>query len=135
MSAEYKWPFRPDHITNDGESFPEDNALRKLTGQGIIPNGYMQGEQTSICATLNYPTFIIEFSPTGEPVRTESALLAFNICSVCMRFREFAGAGYCKQSDSVHAKLFQGCTQNDLAGIESHTHNRRAQPALPANLE
>jgi len=74
----------------------------------------MQGEQTSICAALNNPTLIIEFSPDGDPIRTESQLLVFEICRACRRLRELAGRSYCEQADAVHASLFKGCTRGNL---------------------
>ena len=78
-----KWPFRPDHITNDGEKAPKDSPLMKLLGDGIISNEHLQGIETAICAKLRYPTTIMEFAPERKgkaaekvvPVRTDSPLM------------------------------------------------------------
>ena len=73
-----KWPFRPEHITNDGETIGEDDGnstgsqLKKLSGAGIIPNRYLVLLQTYISQKYGRPTVIIEFSPQGEPVTTHS---------------------------------------------------------------
>ena len=58
-----RWPFRPIHITNDGEQAGQGSPIRKLAGPGIIANSHLQGIQSAICHGLRYPTTIIEFSP------------------------------------------------------------------------
>ena len=119
-----RWPFRPIHITNDGQQAPEGSPLRRLTGPGIIANTYLQGIQSAICHNLGYPTTIIEFSPDGEPVRTDSPLLAYQMVPAYRRFwdctsRLSAGGdqkgGYlCRKSDACHARLLWGLRASEL---------------------
>jgi hypothetical protein len=86
--------------------------LRRLTGTGIIPNEYLQGIQTTMSAELKNPTTIIEFAPGGEPVRTDSRLLIFNLHGACRKFREYTD-GFCLDCDNHHACLFQGLRSNN----------------------
>lgn len=109
-----KWPFKPQQITNDGEK-SSDLELNKLTGEGIISNEYLQGIQTYICAKLGYPTTIVEFSPEGNPIRTDSTLLIYELHPPCLRFQECTGHQYCYDSDKVHALLFRGLNKTNIA--------------------
>jgi signal transduction histidine kinase len=108
------WPFVPVHITNDGEDQEERSQLHKLTGIGIINNEYLQGIQTEICANVENPTTLIEFTSDGEPVRTDSSLLAHQLRPPCKVFRECTKDVYCLQSDRCHAMKVQGLTRRDL---------------------
>ena len=110
-----KWPFRPDHITNDGPSFPAPSSLRKLTGQGIIPNRFLNGVGSAICAAIEGPLTIIEFAPDGTQVRTDPAILALAMGAPCSKFRECGGSRYCLKCDCVHAGLLRGLTRKDFA--------------------
>jgi signal transduction histidine kinase len=106
-----KWPFRPLHITNDGETSKDPN-LRKLTGEGIISNAHLQGLQTQVCAVLQNPTTIVEFSPHGEPVRTDSRLLYFSMHPPCRLFRDLTCDKWCLRCDNKQALLFSGLGGN-----------------------
>ncbi len=108
------WPFRPDHITNDGPEWDE-RELNKLTGEGVIPNEYLEGIQTSICANLAHPTAIIEFSPEGVPVRTDSRLLVYALHPPCSTFREHTDHKYCYECDDNHALLFRSLNRSNIA--------------------
>jgi signal transduction histidine kinase len=115
-----RWPFRPIHITNDGEQAPETSPLRKLTGHGIIANNYLQGIQSAICHSLALPTTIIEYSPDGEPVRTDSPLLSFQMQPGCRALRAHTlgadgeEACLCKKCDACHAGVFAGLRASEL---------------------
>ena len=111
------WPFRPRHITCDGDSPQRDQPTRALlTGPGIITNGHLQGIQSLICHNLKYPTTILEFSPAGIPVRTDSPFLNYQTQPACGEFRRHcvhgtsgnleSDAKLCKASDICHAQLF-----------------------------
>ena len=108
-----KWPLKPDHITNDGERH-EDSPLRKLTGVGIISNEYLQGIETSMCANIENPTTIVEFSPSGEPVRTDSRLLYLATHPPCGLFQKCTHHELCLDCDYRHASLLRGLTREDL---------------------
>jgi len=129
-----KWPFKPDHITNDGPlANPYDvkslkfgsisdeylqttrkrrENLKKLTGTGIISNDHLEGLQTTICANLGNPTTVIEFSPEGETVRTDSRLLFFSMHAPCRVFRNY-DEGPCLECDNCHARLFHKLSRGD----------------------
>ena len=109
------WPFRPQHITNDGET--EKGDLRQLTGEGIISNEYLRGIQTSICAELENPTTIIEFSPDGTCVRTDSQLLIYSLHAACRCFREKTEAKFCEFCDTQYASLFRGLRKSDIPNV------------------
>lgn len=122
----YKWPFKPDHITIDGEtvnvqenikygSISEEylytlkkriKSLRKLTGIGIIHNAHLDSLQTIICANLGNPTTIVEFSLLGEAIRTDSKLLFFSMHEPCKILRKHTDEELCLNCDEHHAKLF-----------------------------
>lgn len=144
-----KWPFRPDHITNDGpalyeKTFPKGNnytacknshdrnrngsaitataleyerikQLKRLDGQGIISNKYLQGLQTMICANLENPTTVIEFPPDGKstPVRTDSRLLIFNLHGACRIFRKYTES-FCLNCDNAYANLYRGLNSQNI---------------------
>jgi len=124
------WPFQPHHITNDGASIP---GKERLNGEGIVSNKFMHGLQTAICAAIENPTTIIEFSPdeTLPPqeacVRTDSKLLFYEMRPTCARFRENTSAQCCYRSDDIHALLFRGLKRSSL--IEKATQ-RAAEDAL-----
>jgi signal transduction histidine kinase len=113
-----RWPFRPVHITNDGELAGQSSELRMLTGEGVISNEWLQGIQSQISEVLDYPTTVIEFSPHGLPVKTNSPLLRSKLRGPCKAFRDISKAlGYpdahlCMQSDELHAKLFFGLNRS-----------------------
>ena len=118
------WPFRPLHITNDGEKSRVGSPLRKLTGPGIISNNYLAAFQTEIAHSIDRPTTLIEFSPSGEPIRTDSPLLTFRIHPACSLFRVFSSSHLssgelcsgciCINSDARHARFFYGQTQAQI---------------------
>ena len=119
MAKLTKWPFRPIHITNDGEKAPLGSPLRQLTSEGIISNAHLRGLETTMCANLGYPNTIIEFSPEGEPVRTDSPLLdaaqpPFGLHPPCKILRKRAGKKWCYECDNIHALLFHGITKSNL---------------------
>lgn len=131
------WPFRPDHITNDGHEYPPDSPLNKLTGGGIISNTHMQGMQTSICATLQNPTTIIEFAADGSPVRTDSQLLFFTLHPPCLKFRVCTEHRWCYCCDNAHALLFRGLDKENVvsegrirAGSNAEIAQYRQDPEL-----
>lgn len=111
-----QWPFRPIHITNDGEESRERPDLKKLIGPGIISNNYLAAFQSEICSSIDRATTLIEFSPSGDPIRTDSPILAYKIHPVCRLLREFDPCVsspkefnegcQCKDSDAHHALLF-----------------------------
>lgn len=133
---EEKWPFNPEHITNDGPSARPDEVeslkfsslppeylqtirerrenLKKLTGLGIITNAYLEGLQTTICANLGNPTTIIEFSPEGDPVRTDSRLLYNAMHEPCTLFRNGTNEQVCLECDNCYAKLFYKLRRDEL---------------------
>ncbi len=98
------WPFRPEHITNDGEK--HGGELAKLTGPGVITNEHLQGIQTRISAYLDCPTTMIEFSPEGEPVCSDLKLLDFALHPICKIFRECTSNKFCHDSHNTYAELF-----------------------------
>ncbi len=123
-----RWPFFPDHITKDGPLAKPDDIeslkygslsqeylqtikkrrenLKKLTGIGIISNAYLEGLQTTICVNLGNPTTVIEFSPEGEPVRTDSKILSFSMHDPCKIFRCYTDEKICLECDNNYALLF-----------------------------
>jgi len=110
----HSWPFRPDHITNNGEYYDDRPILKKLNGIGIITNEHLRGIQTSMCANLGNPTTVIEFSPLDVPIRTDSRLLVHDLHPPCRLFREHTSHRYCYLCDNAHAKLFHGLTEYDI---------------------
>ena len=110
-ATESKWPYRPVHITNDGERC--ERHLKKLTGMGIIPNEHLQGIQTSICARVKNPITIIEFSPNGECVRNDSNLAIFSFNPVCRLLRSIGSEWYWR-NDVIHASLSRGLNKENL---------------------
>ena len=111
------WPFRPNHITNDGGPQARRAELRTLVGTGIIPNRYLQGHATSISNILQEPTTIMEFplAPEGKPVRTDSRSPRFGHHPHCSAFRQETGSVFCDESDMVHAALFRGGVRKRLS--------------------
>jgi len=116
--SEGKWPYRAIHITNDGEACakknPERSDLGKLTGVGIISNKHLQGIQKSICAKLENPTTIVEFSPEGEFVRNDSRLLVFGLHPACTIFRRYTAGEECLRCDKAHAFLIYDLKKDNL---------------------
>lgn len=122
-ASDSKWPYRPIHITNDGEkcplSHPRREDLCRLTGVGIIPNEHLQGIETTLCADLMYPTTIIEFPPNSNPVRTDSPLLEmvetpFGLPPPCRILRREIDNKYCQECYNEHALLFKGLAETNL---------------------
>ena len=133
--SDNNWPFNPDHITNDGPFAKPDDVeslkfsflsdqyrktskrhrekLKKLTGTGIISNAYLEGLQTTICANLGNPTTFVEFSPNGDPVRTDSRLLPSSMHEPCKLFRYYTDEKLCLECDNWYAKLFYRLSLND----------------------
>ncbi len=111
---EGRWPFTPDHITNDGARAPAGSPLRKLAGTGIITNEHLQGIQTVIATDLKIPTTMIEFSPICEPVRTDSRALGIVIRPPSKRFRDVTGARDIDARDNDHALLFCHATRSNI---------------------
>ncbi len=113
---EADWPFRPVHITYDGE-VSANKDLRKLNGIGIISNEYVKGLQTSISADTERPTLIVEFPPDPEakPVHTDSPLRAhYGIRPACRMLRNNTGCKLCHKCDDIHALLFRGQRKSNL---------------------
>lgn len=111
-----KWPYRPDHITNDGEKY-EGEDLSRLDGVGIISNEYIKGLQTSISGDLGYPTLIVEFSPDpkGKPVRTDSKLIVpYGKRPACKELQICTEIKLCNECDNIHALLFRGLNRSNL---------------------
>ena len=114
------WPFRPKHITCDGGENCLDPNLRPLTGTGIIANSYLQGLQSKICHALDHATVILEFSPNGEAVYTDSPLLSYRARGSCSFFRKCNVVGIsdpeteCRQCDALHARLFYDLTREQI---------------------
>jgi signal transduction histidine kinase len=124
-----RWPIIPDHITNDGEG-STNPELKLLTGVGIISNKQLQGLQSSICINLGNPTTIIEFSPDGKPVRTDSQSLDYFLHPSCRKFRGLTGVKYCYKCDDTHALLFHGLSK---ANLEAEISSRLANsPSIQA---
>jgi len=119
MAKLHKWPFRPVHITNDGEDYPDKSTL---TGEGVLPNKLMNVHQTAMCVELGQATTLIEFAPCAGRtplenricVRTDSPLLESRISPVCGQFREWTKNKCCHQCDAVHARLLSGLTRGDV---------------------
>lgn len=155
MSKE-KWPFKPVHITNDGpDANPYDvkslkyaslsheylqtirkrrENLKKLTGTGIITNDYLESLQTTICANLGNPTTVVEFSPNGEPVRTDSRLLFFSMHAPCRIFRKYTDEGACLECDNIYAKLFYELSLgNDL--VNQFRKRLKGNSFISSNIE
>ena len=141
-----KWPFKPDHITNDGETVNVDDiqslkfgsisdgylstlkkrqiSLKQLTGVGIIPNAHLEGIQTMLSANLGIYTAILEFSPEGTPVRTDSKLMFYSMHEPCKILRNYTDEHLCLKCDQCHAKLFYGLMRCDVdAEIEKRIFN------------
>jgi len=131
MKAEVaQWPFRPIHITNDGETIedPHRPDLDKLKGLGIISNEHLRGIETTMCANLQKPTTLIEFPPPGEAVeavRTDSPLLdatppPCGLLPTCKLLRDIEINGEkckcCHDCDIVHASLLKGLKIGEITG-------------------
>ena len=115
-ASESKWPYRPAHITNDGENSKQQN-MNTLVGVGIISNEYVQGLQNSISGDLGYPTLIVEFPPTskGKPVHTDSKLRApYGIRPACGELRDYTNCKLCHECDDIHALLFRSLNKSNL---------------------
>ncbi|MCX6345157.1 MAG: hypothetical protein NT018_08780 [Armatimonadetes bacterium] len=68
-----KWPFRPVHLSNDGEFITSRPELNVLTGPGILPNSHMQGELTTLCSNIGHSGSIVEFAECEKRgVRTDA---------------------------------------------------------------
>lgn len=115
-ARESKWPWRPKHITNDGEKY-QGKDINKLTGVGIISNEHLQAIQTSICGDLQSPTLIVEFAPNSKekPVHTDSKLAdSYGIRPACEKLRECTSFKLCHQCDDIHALLFRSLNKSNL---------------------
>jgi signal transduction histidine kinase len=118
-AEEARWPWRPKHITNDGESCRDEN-LKQLTEIGIIPNEHLQGIQTSICGDLGYPTLIVEFppDPKKKPVHIDSRLVSdYGMRPACGKLRKCTDNKLCHKCDNLHANLFRDLTTLSLASV------------------
>ena len=99
-----EWPYRPIHIT-DVRAVPcPEEKREQLTGQGVLAHSHVQGIQAAIADAVGFPTTIIEFSPEGAPVRTDSPSLNKLMNPACRVFREHCR--WCVPTDEAHAKLF-----------------------------
>jgi hypothetical protein len=143
---------KPDHITNDGEEinrgdsrhlnfgsispeyllnlFKRLDELKKLSGYGIIPYAHLEGIQTKMCANLGNPTTIVEFSPDGEPVRTDSKLLFYSMHEPCRIFREITHECLCIRCDGCISILFYGLDKQNLS---TEIRKRIAKDTLISN--
>ena len=119
------WPFRPFHITNDGDA-------AGLTGTGIITNRRLQAFQTEICERVRLPTAVFEFTADGEIVDTDSPLIMHTMNAACRAFRKggclarrheanvlhepegAAETAMCAATDRAHAALFMDLLLDDL---------------------
>jgi signal transduction histidine kinase len=99
-----EWPYRPIHIT-DVHAVPcPEEKREQLTGQGVLAHSHVQGIQAAIADAVGFPTTIIEFSPKGAPVRTDSPSLNKLMNPACREFRKHCQ--WCIHTDEAHAKLF-----------------------------
>jgi len=112
-AEESQWPWRPDHITNDGEEW-KGTPLEELKGVGIISNEYLQGIQKAISADVENPTTLVEFSLKAEFVRNDSRLEVFELHPPCAIFRRYNYGEKCLECDMVHAFLFYGLNRENL---------------------
>lgn len=107
------WPFRPVHITDVTADYKHDPAslqevlgdLAKLTGPGILSHSHLQGFQSAISSAIGLATTIIEFTPDGEAVRTDSPFLERLMNPACRKLRD--GCDCCQPADIKHAELFR----------------------------
>ncbi len=134
------WPYRPDHITNDGADYG-------LWGTGILSSRHVQGIQSEMCHEIGQPTTIIEFAPSGEAAwRTDSPLLTHQISEACRAFRDmnrgiaedgdvrsdgratFGGirGALCLRCDQLHAGLLRGVEESQLTPAVVHTRWERS---------
>jgi signal transduction histidine kinase len=119
---EGSWPYRPTHITNDGEMCSNLDA-RSLGGTGIISNEHLRGILTDICADLNQPASFLEFppEPSRQPVYTDSRLFSstsqrYGLCSPCA-IAQSGGVNTCAICDEcqrIRAGLFRGLTKSGI---------------------
>jgi hypothetical protein len=117
-----KWPFRPVHITNDGETYPSKSELNKLNGEGIISNEYLKGILFTIANKLESPIMAMEFSPKEDEVpesidnvvRTEAISIHFDFHPPCRAFRDYNCGLLCDIIEKKLAKLFQNLTKTEL---------------------
>jgi signal transduction histidine kinase len=133
MSKLQKWPFRPVHITNDGDV----SGKAKLTGEGILPNKLMNAHQTAMSVSFGQPTTVIEFAPFAEKtpldsrvcVRTDSPVLNLVISPMCKEFRKWTDCKACHDCDKIHARLLSGLTRGEVLtkGPERAIQERPAQ--------
>jgi signal transduction histidine kinase len=138
-----KWPFKPDHITKDGENFAE-RPLSTLNGTGIIPNDYLVGILTEFASKFKNPNTVIEFPPNRNmpPVRTDATSIHFDLHPPCRKFRECTNAYYCHECDNLHAELFRGLTEDALSSSlserihsESYKNDFSARYKLKPNVK
>ncbi len=108
-----KWPFRPVHITNDGEKY-EGTGLERLRGLGIIPSKYLRGIQRVICARLENSTTIVEYTLKHRIVSTDSMLLVFAFHPACKAIRDATDVKLCRACDYAHAGLFYGLAKEQF---------------------
>lgn len=137
-----EWPFRPLHITNDGQQAQDGSPLTKLTGPGIISNNYLAACQSEICHRIEQPTTLVEFSPAGEPVRTDSPLLQYRMHPACRRLRQSCVPRdscaalhddcLCMSNDAAHARLFAGLTRAQVEATLPSSVPFIADPAFSA---
>ncbi len=112
-----EWPFRPDHITNDGPWNTENPELQRLNGNGIISNEYLAGIQTTIANVLNNPTAILEFPPQDsncDPVTTVPKSQYYKLKRPCLLLRKHLSDKFCHECDVHHANLFRYLKKNDI---------------------
>jgi hypothetical protein len=130
------WPYRPSHITNDGEDYKQEDVCR-LVGVGIISHEYVQGVQSSISGDLGYPTSVVEFPPglDSRPVHTDSKLVApYGIRPACEELRGCTNCRLCHECDDAHALLFRGLHRSNLgAEIGRRLGANRYLGELPAH--
>ena len=124
------WPIRPRHITDirkNGDMNVLSEELKKLTEQGILSHFHLQGIQLALYEKLGYPTAIIEFSPDGEPIWTDSRSIMDLMSPACMGLRQ----SYKNRNQPDRCADLDGCAAKQFwAGGGMYAAPKQAQKAV-----
>ena len=132
------WPIKLDHISNDAEE-------KGLTGTGVMTQRHLRGHHSAMSGKIKHATTIIEFSPGGNPCRTDSSFLQRIMHPACRVFRQLTSpinskddifGLFCCYCDNCHAQLFWDTEHKSLLSKDFLTeHYINDKRKLSLNLD
>ncbi len=104
VPPEWRWPFRPRHITRGLFDRSEDFA--GFDGVGIFPREFVVGWQTATSDSLGFPTAVIEFSTDGNPVCTGKQGIEERRVAPCACLRYMTDDSLCDAFNCIVSATF-----------------------------